>query len=90
MYAGKCIKFDPTTFTSSKVLRFPSLFSSYVSRTSLTYQVPVIPLVHGTSLAGAHKIAQSGFSTISSLDAGFYGAGTRNILLARVPRFPLS
>jgi hypothetical protein len=36
---------------------------------------PVIPFVHGTSGAVARKIIDNGFSTLSSLDAGFYGSG---------------
>eukprot|EP01128_Nolandella_sp_AFSM9_P001785 TRINITY_DN12199_c0_g1_i1.p1 TRINITY_DN12199_c0_g1~~TRINITY_DN12199_c0_g1_i1.p1 ORF type:complete len:1767 (-),score=200.25 TRINITY_DN12199_c0_g1_i1:119-5263(-) len=37
--------------------------------------VPIIPLVHGTDAGIAMKIAENGFTTLSSLDAGYYGSG---------------
>jgi len=37
--------------------------------------VPVVPMVHGTDAAVAWKILDTGFSALSSLDAGFYGCG---------------
>lgn len=37
--------------------------------------VPIIPLVHGTDSTISMKIAENGFTTLSSLDAGFYGSG---------------
>jgi len=37
--------------------------------------VPVIPMLHGTDAAVAWKILDTGFSALSSLDAGFYGSG---------------
>jgi len=38
-------------------------------------QTPVIPVVHGTDAAVAWKIIQTGFSALSSLDAGWFGRG---------------
>jgi hypothetical protein len=35
-----------------------------------------LAVVHGTSERNAWKIAQSGFSNLSLLDAGYYGRGT--------------
>jgi len=37
--------------------------------------VPVVPVVHGTDADVAWKILDTGFSALSSLDAGFYGGG---------------
>ena len=37
--------------------------------------MPVIPVVHGTDASVAWKISRTGFSALSSLDAGFYGVG---------------
>ena len=45
--------------------------------------IPLIPVLHGTDLTIAEKIAKTGFATLSSLDAGFYGKGiyfTTNLL----------
>ncbi len=46
---------------------------------SLTYNrdqpIPLIPVLHGTDIVVAEKIAKTGFATLSSLDAGFYGKG---------------
>jgi len=36
---------------------------------------PVFPMVHGTTEGIAWKIAQSGFGTTGTRDAGYYGAG---------------
>jgi len=38
-------------------------------------EVPVVPMVHGTDAKIAWKIVDTGFSALSSLDAGFYGSG---------------
>jgi len=38
-------------------------------------EVPIIPLIHGTDLTVARLICTSGFASLSSLDAGFYGRG---------------
>ncbi len=55
--------------------------------TSLPYHknqpIPLLPVLHGTDLTVAEKIAKTGFATLSSLDAGFYGKGiyfTTNLL----------
>jgi len=37
--------------------------------------VPVVPMVHGTDVAVAWKILDTGFSALSSFDVGFYGCG---------------
>eukprot|EP01128_Nolandella_sp_AFSM9_P005547 TRINITY_DN2696_c0_g1_i2.p1 TRINITY_DN2696_c0_g1~~TRINITY_DN2696_c0_g1_i2.p1 ORF type:complete len:1527 (-),score=193.27 TRINITY_DN2696_c0_g1_i2:46-4626(-) len=37
--------------------------------------VPIIPVVHGTSIDVGWKIAQNGFTSLSLLDSGFYGQG---------------
>lgn len=37
-----------------------------------------MPVLHGTSGTVAWKIAQNAFSTLSSLDAGYYGNGTNS------------
>lgn len=54
---------------------------------SLSYNVnqpiPLVPVLHGTDITVAEKIAKTGFATLSSLDAGFYGKGiyfTTNLL----------
>ncbi len=39
------------------------------------WDIPPLPVLHGTDLAIAEKIAQTGFASLSSLDAGFYGKG---------------
>jgi hypothetical protein len=36
---------------------------------------PVIPVLHGTDASVAWSIIGTGFSALSSLDAGFYGKG---------------
>ena len=36
---------------------------------------PILPMVHGTTEGIAWKIAQSGFGTAGTRDAGYYGAG---------------
>jgi len=36
---------------------------------------PVLPVLHGTDASVAWKIAGTGFSALSSLDAGWYGKG---------------
>jgi hypothetical protein len=38
--------------------------------------VPVLATVHGTAGAAAWKIVSGGFAALSSLDSGYYGAGT--------------
>ena len=42
---------------------------------SSTTTVPILPVVHGTHVDTAWKIAASGFATLSSLDSGYYGSG---------------
>jgi Leucine-rich repeat (LRR) protein len=37
--------------------------------------VPLVPVLHGTDLEVAKKIAKTGFASLSSLDAGFFGKG---------------
>jgi len=37
--------------------------------------VSVLPMIHGTSTSGAHEICQVGFSTVATIDQGFYGQG---------------
>lgn len=41
----------------------------------LKAKVPILAVIHGTSLDRAWKICQSGFATLSMIDKGFYGAG---------------
>lgn len=43
--------------------------------TAIGDAVPVIPVLHGTDADIAAKISVSGFSALSSLDAGYYGRG---------------
>jgi len=50
------------------------LFQQYAWN-SVEMEVPVVPFLHGTDAAIARKIIDTGFSAISSLDAGFYGRG---------------
>jgi len=38
-------------------------------------KLPIIPLLHGTDLKVANAICTTGFTTIASLDCGFYGQG---------------
>jgi len=38
-------------------------------------EVPIIPMFHGTTKATGLKIAQTGFSTVATLDDGFYARG---------------
>lgn len=40
-----------------------------------TAQVPILPTVHGTGMSVAWKIAESGFVSLASLDAGYFGQG---------------
>jgi len=42
---------------------------------SIEEAVPIIPVLHGTDVGIAWKILETGFSALSSLDAGFYGRG---------------
>jgi len=37
--------------------------------------VVILPVVHGTDLAVAERIAKTGFAALSSVDAGYYGKG---------------
>ena len=37
--------------------------------------LPLVPVLHGTDLSVAKKIAATGFASLSSLDAGYYGKG---------------
>jgi len=37
--------------------------------------VPILPACHGTDVAVAEKICETGFAALSSLDAGWYGKG---------------
>lgn len=37
--------------------------------------IPLVPVLHGTDLDIAKKIASTGFAALSSLDAGYYGKG---------------
>jgi len=37
--------------------------------------VPILPVCHGTDHYIAEKIAQTGFATLSTIDAGYYGRG---------------
>jgi hypothetical protein len=37
-----------------------------------------LPVVHGTAFAVAKKVCQTGFTAVSSLDAGYYGNGASN------------
>jgi hypothetical protein len=46
-------------------------FTSY----NQALQVPLLPVLHGTDYLVAEKIAQTGFASLSSLDAGFFGKG---------------
>jgi len=38
-------------------------------------EIPILPVLHGTDATIAWKICQTGFASLSSLDAGFYGRG---------------
>lgn len=42
---------------------------------SLIFKVALFPAVHGTTVDLAWKIAGTGFASLSSLDAGYYGKG---------------
>jgi len=53
-------------------------FTKYAKKfKSLTedQSVPMIPMFQGTSTSTSIKIAQTGFSTVATLDDGFYGRG---------------
>lgn len=51
-------------------------FSKLVESYSWTKnRLPILPVCHGTELAIAEKICETGFASLSSLDAGWYGKG---------------
>jgi hypothetical protein len=37
--------------------------------------VPIVPMIHGTSDKAVWQIIQTGFTTVSTLDEGWYGKG---------------
>eukprot|EP01126_Amoeba_proteus_P066507 TRINITY_DN9632_c0_g1_i7.p1 TRINITY_DN9632_c0_g1~~TRINITY_DN9632_c0_g1_i7.p1 ORF type:complete len:321 (-),score=61.73 TRINITY_DN9632_c0_g1_i7:230-1192(-) len=37
--------------------------------------VPIVPMLHATSVSVAEQICENGFATLSKLDSGFYGRG---------------
>jgi len=38
-------------------------------------QVPVVPMIHGTNEGAVWQICQTGFTTVSTVDAGWFGKG---------------
>uniref|UniRef100_A0A6B2L0S1 PARP catalytic domain-containing protein n=1 Tax=Arcella intermedia TaxID=1963864 RepID=A0A6B2L0S1_9EUKA len=38
-------------------------------------KIPIVPVIHGTSLGKAFKICNTGFAILSTLDKGYYGQG---------------
>uniref|UniRef100_A0A6B2L0J6 SAM domain-containing protein n=1 Tax=Arcella intermedia TaxID=1963864 RepID=A0A6B2L0J6_9EUKA len=56
--------------------RIINTLESYVKKCDWnTGQVSVMPMFHGTSIETAWKIVQTGFATVATLDAGWYGRG---------------
>jgi len=51
--------------------------NSYISKFhwNKSSNVKVIPMIQGTSIETAWKIAQTGFTTVATLDSGWYGRG---------------
>lgn len=43
-----------------------------------TKPVPIVPMIHGTSDKAVWQIIQTGFTTVSTLDEGWYGKGKSN------------
>jgi len=37
--------------------------------------IPIVPVFHGTDMPVAEKICETGFATLSSIDAGYFGKG---------------
>jgi len=75
----------PTTFLSQKGIdfakvqwvmeRYNGLISQYSFNSPEKTTVNIFAACHGTDLAIAEKIAETGFASLSSLDAGFFGKG---------------
>uniref|UniRef100_A0A6B2L501 EGF-like domain-containing protein n=1 Tax=Arcella intermedia TaxID=1963864 RepID=A0A6B2L501_9EUKA len=42
---------------------------------NVNLELPILPVIHGTSEKVAKSICSTGFASLSSLDAGFYGKG---------------
>jgi len=42
---------------------------------NLKIRVPIVPMLHGTDAGIAEKICETGFASLSSLDAGYFGKG---------------
>lgn len=66
--------FDRQELRKWNLDHFKEIGSSYEWNTS-DVRLPIFPAVHGTEASIAWKIANNGFSALSSLDAGFYGVG---------------
>ena len=61
-------------------------FNKQSSNLNWTHGVPILPMFHGTNEHMCWKIAQTGFATVATLDAGWYGKGiyfTSNLEYAR-------
>jgi len=54
--------------------KFQSLISKFDWNTKDTI-VPIVPMVHGTTADIAWKICETGFVTLSTIDAGWFGKG---------------
>ena len=73
-YGNDVIKMNVMSEFEKKREKFPY---------SIPIPIPLLPVLHGTDLCIAEKIAKTGFASLSSLDAGFFGKGiyfTTNIL----------
>jgi len=62
---------DERLWVHEQYLKFSKQFKDWTEHPD----VPVLPVFQGTSKATAYKIAQTGFSTVATLDDGFYGRG---------------
>jgi len=54
---------------------YENLIHGFDWNDSLASEAPILPVIHGTSGAIGWKIVKTGFASLASLDAGWYGAG---------------
>lgn len=72
VFSKKWLNDDPET--RSAVMDHFEKFRSKNAPWSAS-QHPIVPCLFGTDLALTNQICQTGFTTLSGLDAGFYGSG---------------
>lgn len=69
-------QFFPNTYKKNQdKMKVMDHYENNILRYGNEMPIPLVPVLHGTDLNVAKKIAKTGFASLSSLDAGYFGKG---------------